>query len=88
MAAERTLTGDILNTTVIKDNLLNEIQMMMMMETMEMIVIEMMMPQAKMDTPCQLETAHRGLLQKSLPRSPEQNSPLCIQISSIGMEKT
>ena len=52
MAAERTLTGEILNTLAIKeieavleDHLMDEIQMMMMMETMEMIVTKMMMPQ-------------------------------------------
>ena len=45
MATERTLTGEILNTLAIKerevvlqDHLMDEIQMIMMMETMEMIV--------------------------------------------------
>ena len=52
MAAERTLTGEILNSLAIKELQLvpealqmGETQMMMMMETVEMIMTKMMMPQ-------------------------------------------
>ena len=45
MAVKKTLTGEILNTLAIKDHLMDEIQMMMMMETMEMIVTKTMMLQ-------------------------------------------